>query len=154
LPALEVLAESDPPWLHTDITPSDHFPQARDAFIAIALRDFFLQGQFSFKYGGIPREVVREASELRQLALGECRQGPELSRIKVGLYNVVVLRMLPFLRPGELESVWNELESGQCFQSLSPRENKWIALFKNTVNNTINEIMKILTCFILPATFS
>ena len=130
LPALEILSESGYTWLRTDVTPSNHYPQAKEAFIAMALRDYFHEGQFSYKYSEIPPDVIREASDLRLLASRECQEGQGLQGLKAGLYHVVVLRMTPYLRPGEMEGVWSALESGPCFKSLPPRENKWIALFK------------------------
>jgi len=130
LPALEILSESGYPWLRTDVTPSNHYPQAKEAFIAMALRDYFLEGQFSDKYSEIPPDVIREASDLRLRASRECQKGQGLQGLKAGLYHVVVLRMTPYLRPGEMEGVWSALESGPCFKSLTSRENKWIALFK------------------------
>ena len=38
--------------------------------------------------------------------------------------------MVPYLRPQELETVWNKLESGSCARFLSLAEKNWIALFK------------------------
>ena len=131
LPFMEMHAESEIPWDRTEVTRSRHFPQARDAFIATALRDYFLEGQYGPGYSGIPPEVIREASELKRRAWEECRQtSNKFQPLMVSIYNVVVLRMTPYLRPEELERLWSTLESGPCFQRLSPWEQRWIALFK------------------------
>ncbi|MCK5506824.1 MAG: hypothetical protein KAJ10_16785, partial [Thermodesulfovibrionia bacterium] len=142
LPAIEILTESNITWEHTEVTPSHHIPQAAIALSAMALRDFLLQG---YSNGEIQPDAIAKASALMRFASGDCSQTQGLI---ANLYDVVALRMAPYLRPAELEGVWSVLEAGQCFQTLTPRDNAWIKLFKAVGQRDVEE-MKVTAEYLL-----
>ena len=128
LPALEMLTGSHPSWNATDVARSRLFSKTQDVRTAMMLRDFSLSGQFDPKHGTVPPDIQQLALQFGQIFLA-CRPEPNQDARQIALYNVLV-RMAPYLRPQELESVWNRLESSPCAGSLTLPERNWIALFK------------------------
>jgi len=94
----------------------------------MAIRDYILTGQFGPRYEGVPEDAKRDAIDLKELFSGDCGADPQ-QRVKT-LFAVVGIRMVPFLRPEELDRVWSVLESGSCAASFGARERAWITLYK------------------------
>lgn len=129
LPALEMLTETVLPWEETNITFSPHFSKTRSAAIAMALRDYYVHGNFSNGLPVIPGDVKKQAIELKRLFSDECKTKlGQMDRL-FDLYNIANM-MIPFLRPAELDAVWKSLESGACAYALTDTEREWIVLLK------------------------
>jgi hypothetical protein len=58
-----------------------------------------------------------------------CRPETNQGARQIALYNALI-RMASYLKPQEMEPVWNRLESSPCAGSLTLPERNWIALFK------------------------
>lgn len=131
LPTLEML---DRPRLSqvTNITPSPYLSKSHLAFMAMALRDYFIMGKFDPKYADIPDDIRHKALRLRQLFY-ECGSGDkEMARLE-SLFDVSV-NMIPYLSPSELGQFWKALESAPCASKLTAQERQWITLFKAVGN--------------------
>jgi hypothetical protein len=48
-----------------------------------------------------------------------------------GMFRVVAERMLPYLKPGELEVLWRSVDSDACRTALSPVQRKFLSLFRS-----------------------
>ncbi len=129
LPAAEMLAGSVPSWEETNITPGPHFSKTRAASTAMALRDYFMHGNFGSKRRVITEDVISQAVDLRRLFSEECGTERGQTDRLFNLYNIAN-RMTPYLRPVEMEALWNTLESGACARLLTDTERKWIELFE------------------------
>ena len=128
LPVEEMLTESKPSWENTNISPSLEFTRSNEAFAAMALRDYYLTESFSNLYFYVPADIKQQAVELKQLFSNKCGSGSE-ERI-VSLYGTVASRMIPYLRPNELDAVWKKLECGACVRLFTHRDRQWITFFK------------------------
>jgi spermidine synthase len=128
LPVPEMLQGADPSWTATDVSLPSFYFKSRSAYKAMALRDYCLQGSFGSKYGRVPPAVEKQAVEFRQIFY-DCRtESDPIDRF--GLLTHTAMDLIPYLRPQELASVWEKLESGSCTGLLSSEEKNWIALFK------------------------
>jgi len=128
LPVAEMLTESKLSWENTNISPSLEFTRSNEAFAAMALRDYYLTESFSNLYFYVPADIKQQAVELKQLFSNKCGSGSE-ERI-VSLYGTVASRMIPYLRPNELDAVWKKLECGACVRLFTHRDRQWITFFK------------------------
>lgn len=129
LPASEMLMGAVPSWEETNITPGPYFSKTRAASTAMALRDYFMHGNFGSTHRSITDDVRGQAVELRRLFSEECGSEKGQSDRLFNLYNIAN-RMTPYLRPVELDALWNTLESGACARVLTDSEREWIGLFK------------------------
>jgi spermidine synthase len=129
LPALEMLTGSHPSWNATDVALSRLFSKSQDVRTATMLRDYSLFGHFNPEHGTVPADIQQLALQFGQMFLA-CRPETNQSGRQIALYNVLI-RMAPYLRPQEMEAVWNRLESVPCARSLTLPERNWIALFKS-----------------------
>jgi hypothetical protein len=94
----------------------------------MALRDFYVSGSFAEKYAIIPADIREKAVQLKSLFFTEC--GVD-SNERIGqLYNTMAIQMIPFLRPHELDKVWNALGAGACVPFFTTRDLQWIELFQ------------------------
>ena len=128
LPVLEMLTGSHPSWSTTDVVRSRLFSKSQDVVTAMMLRDYSLFGQFNPTHGTVPADIKQMAVQFGQIFFA-CRPEPDQTARQIALYNALI-RMAPYLRPQEMEPIWNRLESGPCARSLTLPERNWIALFK------------------------
>ena len=129
LPTLEMMTGEISPWRDTTIARSPFYKQARAAYIAMGLRDYFLKGVFEPRYGDIPEETREKAAALRRILLDGCVSAPDGSDRLASLFDIS-LAMIPYLRPGELEAVWRYLAPEQCADRFTAREKLWHDLFR------------------------
>jgi spermidine synthase len=132
LPTLEMLTGAGFPRQETNLTPSSFFMKSQAAFMAMALRDYFLTGGFGPRYFDVPRDIRQKAIRLRHL-FHECSSAPDPIHRLESLFDVSV-NMIPYLSAVELGAVWKKLESGPCTAKLSDQEKRWVALFKAVSN--------------------
>jgi predicted membrane-bound spermidine synthase len=132
LPTLEMLSETNISWRDTDIVQSSYFQNSQAAFIAMALRDYFISGGFRNKNNSIPAEFQSQALRLKKLFY-DCNSATDKDE-RLGLLFNISVSMIPFLRPHEIDPFWKTLESGKCYSDLSQQEKKWISLLKSTGN--------------------
>lgn len=128
LPAYEMLTGSAPSWETTDVTLSQLFSKSEAVYTAMALRDYSLHGRFDPRYGDIPPGIQEQARLLKQ-TFYDCRSTLDQTAQRINLINSSV-EMIPYLRPHEMNAVWNRLEMGPCTRSLASTERNWIELFK------------------------
>jgi hypothetical protein len=128
LPSMEMLGESGPSWAETDVTFPSFYYKSQSAYKAMALRDYSLTGSFGLKYGQVPPPIQTQAAGFRQI-FTDCSSAPDPIGRGLRLYRTA-MDMIPYLRPQELETVWNKLESSPCAHLLSPAEKNGMALFK------------------------
>lgn len=128
LPVLEML--TGPPLVQepTRVRLTHYFPKSEAAFTAMALRDHFSEDHPDVAYGEMPQEVREHARRLKELFYA-CGAIPEPDERMALLFGTAV-RIVPYLRPHELDAVWEALASGPCAASLTPAERQWISLFK------------------------
>ena len=127
LPVMEMLAGADySGWGDTDVTFTPYLPKAGSAFKAMALRDYYLKGSLSPEYA----EVQVQTHFVLQLKrmFSECGSVTGSDRIE-SLFNIA-RDMVPYLRPRELELIWESLESGRCGSSFTQTERDYISFFK------------------------
>ncbi len=127
LPTLEMLDRSRLSQV-TSITPSPYLSKSRLAFMAMALRGYFIAGKFDPQYVDIPDDIRHKAVRLRQLFYACDSKVDEFARLE-SLFDVSV-NMIPYLSPSELGQFWKALESAPCASKLTIRERQWINLFK------------------------
>jgi predicted membrane-bound spermidine synthase len=128
LPSMEMLEGSGPSWTETDVSFPSFYFQSQSAYKAMVLRDYSLNGDLGSRYGRVPPAIRKQASEFRQLFY-DCPPIADRTGRMGNLFRTAA-DMVPYLRPQELEAVWNKLESGPCARFLSLDEKNWIALFK------------------------
>jgi spermidine synthase len=130
LPSLEMLTGSRYPWNHTDITPYRFLPVSTKAFMAMAFRDYFSSGTFGDEYHNVPARAKALTSELKAIASKKCRQPSDHRMLFNHMFDVIGIGTIPYLRPNELDNLWDILEKGACFRTMTLDEREWIALFK------------------------
>lgn len=128
LPSLEILTGFGLSCKETRITPSPFFPKSEAAYIAMALRDYFLYGSFSPKYGAVPTDIREQAVQFRRI-FHEPGSVPEQDVREECLFSIAG-QMVPHLRSHELDAVWKRLDSGAAAQLLTPLEKGWVSFFK------------------------
>ncbi len=131
LPTFDMLNGSRLPQV-TSITPSPYLSKSRLAFMAMALRDYFIVGKFDPKYVDIPQDMRQKAVRLRQLFYECGSSANKLERLE-SLFDVSV-NMIPYLSPYELGAFWRVLESAPCAPKLTAQERQWVTLFKAVGN--------------------
>jgi len=126
LPILDMLGGAAPPDEKTNISRTTFFPPARNAYAAMALRNFFLTSDQSAL--PIPAEYKQYALRTDRMF----RSCEALQSEEEGMANLYVVAglMSAYLKRGELESVWKALEKRPCARSLTPRQRNWFGLFK------------------------
>ena len=131
LPTAEMLKNSTPAWQETVITPSPYYLKSKNAFFAMAWRDYILTGGFSYKYNQVPQNVRQEAVKIRQLfqERGSIHQRDERMTILTSL-----ARHIPFLRPQEMTAIWKILEAAPGGSMLTGEEQALVRLFKAVGN--------------------
>ncbi|HTP64323.1 MAG TPA: hypothetical protein VMJ66_02950 [Geobacteraceae bacterium] len=117
LPSLELLTGTAPAWQHTDITPSRYFQPSQAAYTAMALRDFFLHGNFDPHYYFVPEEIKQSAARVRELFFSRLPVTDQQEFVS-SLF-VTAVAMTPYLTPSELAATWKVLESGPNAGSLA-----------------------------------
>jgi predicted membrane-bound spermidine synthase len=128
LPSLEMLQGDEPSWIATEVSFPSFYFKSQSAYKAMALRDYGLNGSFGSKYGRVPPAIDIQAKEFRKI-FQDCRTESEpIDRFEI-LYRTAT-DLIPYLRPQELASLWEKLESGNCARLFSPEEKNWMALFK------------------------
>lgn len=127
LPALEMLTGAGPSWKTTNITPSPFYHKSKAAFEAMALRDYFLHGEFGATYRDIPVEIRRQVQLLRQVFHQPGYAADPATRMGT---LAEIAQVIPYLRPGELEAVWETLETGGGAAALTTEERALISLLK------------------------
>ncbi|GFO70417.1 hypothetical protein GMLC_39960 [Geomonas limicola] len=128
LPTLDMLQGEPKPWRETKVTPAVYSHSSQAAFAAMALRDFFLVGDFHDRYNIVPDQVKQDALQVKRL-FTVCGANPNQ---QLGALFATAIRMIPYLTPEELDSVWAGLESGPCTSSLAPSTKAFVSLFKVT----------------------
>ena len=131
LPTFEMLNRSRLSQV-TNITPSLYLSKSRLAFMAMALRDYFIAEKFDPKYVDIPEDIRRKAMRLKQLFYDCDSKANELERLE-SLFDVSV-NMIPYLSPFELGAFWKALESAPCAAKFTAQERQWVTLFKAVGN--------------------
>lgn len=131
LPVLEMLTAFIPSWLETKVNYSPFFPDAKAAFKAMALRDYYISGRFYPRYD-VSDEIKSQAQQLRRLFY-DCNPAARHDNTMHNTLNIAVT-MIPYLTPVELEALWNSLESGPCTFLLTQQEKRWIQLYKAVGN--------------------
>ena len=140
LPTMEMLMGSPLAAGRTEITPTSFYTKSLTAATAMALRDYFTQGRFPPRDDHITPQCRQEALQVRRIFRGEAPElGPE-ERFD-SLFHTAI-RMVPSLSPGELESVWRALEAGRGTNGLSPRERRWLDLFKAAGRRDAKEMIR------------
>ena len=141
LPTLEMLSDTNIYWKNTNIVQSSYFPNSQGAFIAMALRDYFVYGNFGNKNDNIPSEFKSQTLRLKQLFY-ECNSTNDKNE-RFGLLFNISVSMIPFLRPHEMDPFWKTLESGNCYSYLSQQEKKWVSLLKSTGNRDSKKMAEL-----------
>jgi spermidine synthase len=127
LPAVEMLTQTTVVGDHTAVTPSPFFPKTQLAHTAMALRDYYLNGQFPSYAAELPVEIKEDALQFKRI-FHECGSSSEQER-KVFLFNTAK-NLVPYLRPKEVEAVLNTVEAGRCFPMLTSTERNYLSFFK------------------------
>ena len=123
-----MLQGREPSWIATEVSFPSFYFKSQSAYKAMALRDYGLNGSFGSKYGRVPPAIEMQAKEFRQFFY-DCRTESEpIDRFDI-LYRTAT-DLIPYLRPQELASLWEKLESGSCARLFSPDEKNWMALLK------------------------
>jgi spermidine synthase len=129
VPLMEMLDPNHVSRRAKAITPDSYFYPSKFYRRALAVRDTILQKRVSGGHDtkGLPASI--ENAILTVLLMQSCGDfyHPELlvdSMLKMAV------DIIPYLAPGELQPVWNELRSQPCYAGLSPHAREWIALFE------------------------
>ncbi|MEI6592761.1 MAG: fused MFS/spermidine synthase [Holophagaceae bacterium] len=127
-PLLELLSEEASTSAFTQVTASPHLARSQAARRAMALRDLCLLGGGDPRDPAYPPDLRQAAIQLVQ-AFQPIPAGQDPAARQASLYNGLT-RLVPYLRPQELEAVWARLDSGPGAASLPPLERAWVDLFK------------------------
>ena len=137
LHALELLGINKPDWKTTKITATKHFDLSEIAYGATIMRDQLIGGGAIFFQSNKTQKYVNDANKLKRLFL-QCvapRDGDKVL-VLVG----AALKLVPYLRPDELQAIWYRLESGPCMSTWSAKELLWFDFVKSMSNRDIGKI--------------
>jgi predicted membrane-bound spermidine synthase len=140
IPALELLGISRPDWQHTEVTATKHFKLSEAAYGATRIRDHLTGSGPVFTPAAESQEFANEAKELKRLLL-DCVTPPHGDKIFV-LFGGA-LKLVPYLRPEELQVIWQSLESGPCLKNWSTRELLWFEFIKAMSNRNTDRISSL-----------
>ena len=142
IPALELLGISQPDWQHTEITATKHFKLSEAAYGATRIRDHLIDGGPVFSPVTESQKFYNEAKELKHLLL-DCVTPSHGDKIFV-LFGGA-LKLVPYLRPGELQKIWQTIESGPCLRNWSAREILWFEFIKAMGDRNASKISELST---------
>lgn len=128
LPAVEMLTGTVQSTEDTNITPTDFFPKTESVYMAMALRDYYVQGRVNPKYKNMTEDVKKQAIEVMGIFKKCSPMAGEEERV-VSMFNIFK-RMVPYLSPKEMDAIWKSLYSGPCEDSFTVTEKQWLSLFK------------------------
>ncbi len=125
LPTAEMLRKNAPAWQETVITLSPYYLKSKNAFCAMASREYLLTGNFSSRYNQVPLATRQETQKIRQLFMepGSITQKDERLTILSSL-----ARLIPYLRPQELTAIWSKLEAAPGYPLFSAQEKALVRL--------------------------
>ncbi|MHB8881406.1 MAG: spermine/spermidine synthase domain-containing protein [Thermodesulfovibrionales bacterium] len=129
LPVLEMLGAAGEREKETRITPSQFYPKSLSIRVAMAFRDYLLQGEFDSSSAGLGADLRRQIVEFRGKALG-CVHGSEGEDAWITSFLNTSGMLLPYLSPSELERIWKALDVASCGPRLSAAERQWLSLFQ------------------------
>lgn len=128
LPLMEMLSVSKASSAETKITQSSRYVKSEAAYQATQLRDYFLFGTYSKEFSAKNKNALDEAIQLKNL-LNDCKSGQKEEDNLVSIF-LSLSRIVSYLRPSELDLIWEKLENKQCFTQLSEPEQDWLYFFK------------------------
>lgn len=127
-PVFDVMGIRSPSWEHTAITGVGQDAATQRAYAATVFRDAVARGGARKSDGDDGALNVNVGQRISRI-IGKCAARPHGGDKVQGMFNVA-LEIVPYLRPGELESVWHWLEGQPCGSHLSALEADWLKLFK------------------------
>ena len=128
LPVLELLSGSKRNEIDTRVVARDDLQITRATQAALALRDFYINGNSPQTSSHIPAEI-RKDMQLVSLLLKDCRLG-DAWRTWLDSLHAVAIAMLPYLDVADVERVWGALDMDRCGERLEPPRPLWFALLK------------------------
>jgi len=129
VPLMEMLDTYRFPTSAEAVTPDPYFYHSKFYRQALALRDTILYGQGAENLYSKELPASPENGVLTTLLMQTCGSYyyPELlvdSMLKMAV------EIVPYLAPGELQPLWDNLRSQRCYAGLSHHNREWIALFE------------------------
>jgi predicted membrane-bound spermidine synthase len=129
LPALEMLSPPGSPRTETNVTPSIYSHNSQSAYTAMVLRDYFLTGNYRDSYGAIPDNVRQDAMKVKGMFTS--RADSRMMMEGVGNFFATAIRIIPFLTPNELDSIWNSMVKGPCYSAAPVQIKELLSLFRS-----------------------
>ncbi len=127
LPVMEMMTGTLAPGAITDVSFSPFFQKALFAYHAEAMRDYFYSGEFRSGYWAFPQETKDAVINLSRMSR-DCRFIPSGGRVATLFH--VLQQMVPYLKPQELDLVWNKMGFHRCTSADTAIEADWIIFFK------------------------
>jgi spermidine synthase len=129
LPSLEMLSPPGSVRSETNVTPSIYSHNSQSAYTATVLRDYFLTGNYRDSYGAIPDNVRQDAMRVKGMFTSCSESGTMIEG--VGSLFATAIRIIPFLTPGELDSIWNSMVKGHCYPTAPIQIKELLSLFRS-----------------------
>jgi spermidine synthase len=131
IPVLELLGRNfslvDSGLISMDI----NFPRSIQVNIAKMLNHYVTGGQWKWNNLDVPLPVnIRSYADITQSAIMRCNTPISLNDWLSSTYNTIAKRIIPYLTSAEQETMWNKLQSHQCWQVLHPLQRDLIHLYK------------------------
>lgn len=138
IPALELLGIRNPGWAVSNVSATPHFQPGNLVSNAQAIRDRILQSSNNstpwFKADPQPHNTgaaEKTSMELSKLLI-DCQTPGHGDKVFV-LFDAA-LKLVPNLRPAELQQIWKRYENASCLSSWRAREKLWFDFFKSVSN--------------------
>jgi spermidine synthase len=132
LPALEMLGGQSSDGTRTDVSFVRSFGRSVATSTAMMLYRYHVTGQWQWDHADLPvASNLRANAELARRALYDCGAQMPMSEWLTGMFRVVAERILPYLKPSELEVLWRSVDSDICRTTLSAVQWKFLSLFKS-----------------------
>ncbi len=126
VPVIAMLDKDMVRYKRLDINSSNFLARAKNAYTAMLLRDYFLQGSFGSRKKKV-NSTMRRHAELVRYYNKTCQFGRD-SKVYMESVFVLARATIPYLGAKEFSVFWNKVTPGNC-QGLSKLNKSWFDLF-------------------------
>ena len=137
-PTFDILGVSTPRWNRSTVVPSELIEKTKAAYTATIFRDYLAYIHGDLKDDSIP---PAPAGKVIDDLIGYCVATIGGTDKLPALFNIAV-KVVPYLRPAELEPLWRYVEDLPCASGLTSYESGWLDFFKAVGKRAPAEIVQ------------
>ncbi len=138
IPLLKILeSEHFSDFEDTEISLSPYYSRAREAFIAMVIKDMLLKNSI---HPRAPKEVVEDMNKFKAFL-----KNPDLipPNSRLNLLFGIAISIIPYLSQKEQIAIWQIIENSPAFKKFTDVEKLWFSLFLNITKKNMEEMKNL-----------